>query len=111
MSDPGVIILLLAMAALAWLWFDSLKVRETAIHAVKAACNVEGLMLLDETVAIRGLKLSRDEDGHIKLQRSYDFEFSNTGNNRSKGSVVLLGNRIVIINVGSFLSPSVTTLH
>jgi len=111
MNDPGIIILLLAMAALAWLWFDSLKVREAAIHAVKAACNVEGLMLLDETVAIRGLKLSRDEDGHIKLQRSYDFEFSNTGNNRCKGSVVLLGNRIVIISVGSFLSPSVTTLH
>jgi len=111
MNDPGIIILLLTMVALAWLWFDRLKVREAAIHAVKATCNVESLMLLDETVAIRGLKLSRDEGGHIKLLRSYDFEFSNTGNNRCKGSVVLLGNRIVIVNLGSFLGPSVTTLH
>ena len=111
MYDTEIIFLLLAMGGFAWLWFDSLGVRVTAIQAVKTVCNSEDLMLLDDTVAIRGLKLARDEDGRIKLQRSYDFEYSITGNNRCKGSVVLLGNRIVIVNLGSFLGPSVTTLH
>lgn len=57
-------------------------------------------MLLDDTVSISGLKPARNEDGHIRLQRSYEFEFSDTGNNRRKGSVVLLGQRVVLFNVG-----------
>ncbi len=57
-------------------------------------------MLLDATVAISGLKLAREENGRLKLQRAYDFEYSDNGNNRLKGSVVLLGDQVVILNVG-----------
>ena len=57
-------------------------------------------MLLDDTVAIARLKPERDEDGHLKLKRVYDFEYSDTGDNRRKGSVVLLGRRVVMFNVG-----------
>ena len=39
-------------------------------------------MLLDDTVVIAGLKPARDEGGRLKLQRAYDFEYSDTGNNR-----------------------------
>jgi hypothetical protein len=101
-SMPSVEIILVALlGAFAWFWLDSLKVREAAIHAARAACDAEGLMLLDDTVAISGLKPVRDEDGHIKLQRAYDFEYSDTGDNRRKGSVVLLARRVVLLNVGS----------
>ena len=99
---PGLeIASILVIGGLAWLWFDSLKAREAAIHAARAVCVAEGLMLLDATVAISGLKPARDEDGRLKLQRAYDFEYSDNGNNRLKGSVVLLGDRVVILNVGS----------
>ena len=91
---------ILVIGGLAWLWFDSLKAREAAIRAARAVCVAEGLMLLDATVAISGLKPARDEDGRLKLQRAYDFEYSDNGNNRLKGSVVLLGDRVVILNVG-----------
>lgn len=91
---------LVAVAALAWLWLDSIKVREAAVAAARSACASEGLMLLDDTVSISGLKPARNDDGHIRLQRSYEFEFSDTGNNRRKGSVVLLGRRVVLFNVG-----------
>ncbi len=57
-------------------------------------------MLLDDTVSISGIRPARNDDGQIRLQRSYDFEFSDTGNNRRKGSVVLLGRRVVLLNVG-----------
>jgi hypothetical protein len=76
-------------------------VREAAIAAARAACVAEGLMLLDDTVAITGVKPARNAEGRIRLQRSYDFEFSDTGDNRRKGSVVLLGRRVVLFNVGS----------
>ena len=83
------------------MWLDSIKVREAAVAAAREACVAEGLMLLDDTVAITGVKPVRNAEGHIRLQRSYDFEFSDTGDNRRKGSVVLLGRRVVLFNVGS----------
>lgn len=105
------IISLLILAAIGWLWLDSLKAREIAVRAARAACIADGLMLLDDTVAISNLKPARDHDGHVKLQRAYDFEYSDTGNNRLNGSVVLLGHRVLILNVGPGLPPNVRTLH
>ena len=102
---------LVLLASTVWLWLDSLKVREVAVSAARAACTADGLMLLDDTVAIANLKLKRDDDGQVRLQRAYDFEYSDTGNNRLKGSVVLLGQRVTMLNVGLRLPPTVRTLH
>lgn len=105
------IIGIIILGALAWLWFDSLRAREAAVRAARAACAAEGLMLLDDTVAISNLKPARDDDGRLILQRAYDFEFSDTGDNRLKGSVVLRGHRVMLLNVGSGVAPAVRTLH
>ena len=91
---------LVVAAALAWLWLEIIRVRESAVASARDACATEGLLLLDDTVAIAGLKPARDASGRIKLQRSYDFEYSDTGNNRRKGSVVMLGRRLVLFNIG-----------
>ena len=102
---------ILLLGGLAWLWLDSLKAREAAIRAAREVCVSEGLMLLDDTVAISGLKPARDKDGRLTLQRAYDFEYSDTGNNRLKGSLVLRGRRLVIINVEMRIAPAARTLH
>jgi hypothetical protein len=47
---------ILLLAGIAWLWLDSLKAREAAIRAAREVCVAEGLLLLDDTVAISGLK-------------------------------------------------------
>jgi hypothetical protein len=109
---PSVEILsVVLLGAIAWFWLDSLGAREAAMKAARAACDAEGLMLLDDTVAISGLKAARDEDGRMRLQRVYDFEYSDTGNNRRKGSVVLLGRRVVLFNVGFRDTHLPDTLH
>ena len=102
---------ILVLAAIAWLWLDSLKVREAAVRAAKEICAAEGLLFLDDTVAISALRLRRGEDGTVRLQRSYDFEFSDTGNNRLKGSVVMLGHHLVVFNIGLRVVPQPRTLH
>ena len=99
------IILLLMCAGAVWLWLDSLKAREAAVAAAREACAVEGLLLLDDTVAIAALKLARNDNGHIQIQRAYNFEYSDTGNNRRDGSVVMLGRRVVLFNVGVRSAP------
>ena len=102
---------LLILGALAWLWLDSLQAREAAVTAARAACEAEGLLLLDATVSIASLKLARDEDGRLRLQRAYDFEYSDTGDNRKKGGLVLLGHRVIVLNVGLRPVPGGRTLH
>jgi uncharacterized protein DUF3301 len=102
---------ILMFGAIAWLWLDSMRAREAAVRAARAACTAEGLMLLDDTVAIAGLKPARDDYGHLKLQRAYEFEYTDNGNNRLPGSVVLLGQQVVILNVGFRMEPTVRTLH
>lgn len=105
------IIGILVLAGVAWLWLDSLKAREAAVRAAREVCASEGLLLLDDTVAISGLKPARADDGRVRLQRSYDFEYSDTGNNRLKGSVVMLGHRVSILNVAPRAAPEIGTLH
>jgi hypothetical protein len=87
-------ITLLLLAALVWLWFDSMRARERALQSGKRACKRDGLMFLDETVECVGLAFARDADGRLVLRRTYGFEFSDTGNNRRSGSIVMLGGEI-----------------
>lgn len=109
---PGFeLISLLLIAGVVWLWLDSLKARDSAIAAARNACQSEGLLLLDDTVAIASLKPVRDADGQLRLRRVYDFEYSDTGNNRRKGSMVLQGHRVLIVNIGLRLVPDERVLH
>lgn len=88
------LLLLLSLAALGWFWFDSLRALEVARNAGKRACNSAGVQFLDDTVAGIALALGRDESGHRRLRRTYRFEFSDTGDNRLEGRLVLLGARV-----------------
>ena len=105
------LILLAFFAALAWLWWDSMQAREAAVAAARAACLAEGLLFLDDTVGIAAIKPARDADGRLLLQRAYDFEFSDTGDNRVKGGVVMLGRRVMLLNLQPPTAATITTLH
>ena len=82
---------LAAVLAAATLWVDSLRAREHAVAAGRAACARYGLQFLDDTVAFARLRLGRDEGGRLRLRRTYVFEFSDTGDNRRQGAIVMLG--------------------
>jgi hypothetical protein len=90
---------LLLLAATGWLWFDSLKTREMAVSAAKASCNAEHCLLLDDTVAIMRVGLERNDNGVLRIRRIYGFEYSNTGNDRTAGSIVMAGSRVLVINL------------
>ena len=84
-------IALLLIVAGAFLWADSLKARERAVKAGRSACERYSLQFLDETVAFARMRLARDDEGQLKIARTYTFEFSDTGNNRRHGAIVMLG--------------------
>ena len=74
-----------------FLWIDSLRARERAVLAGRAACERYALQFLDDTVSFARLRLARDAEGQLRIARTYLFEFSDTGNNRRHGAIVMLG--------------------
>lgn len=106
------LILLGLFLALGWLWWDSMQAREAAVAAARAACEAENLQFLDDTVGIASLRPARNADGRPLLQRAYDFEFSDTGDNRVRGSVVTLGRRVILLRLlPQQQTATVTRIH
>ena len=82
---------IVAIVAGVLFWIDSLRARERALAAGRSACQRYGVQLLDETVQFARLRLARDDEGRVRLRRTYSFEFSDTGDNRRHGAIVMLG--------------------
>ena len=83
-------------------WMDSLRARERAVAAGRSACERYSLQFLDDTVAFTRLRLARDEEGQVKIKRTYTFEFSDTGNNRRHGAIVMLGGELQDLQLEPF---------
>ncbi len=92
--DTISLLLLLALAALGWFWVDSLHALEIARDAGRRVCQNANVQFLDDTVARVALGLVRDQSGRRVMRRTYRFEFSETGNSRLEGHLILLGNRV-----------------
>ncbi len=88
------LLFLFVLSASGWFWFNSLNALETARKAGKRACDEAHVQFLDDTVAGTAIALVRDRSGRRVLRRSYRFEFSETGNTRLEGQLVLLGGRV-----------------
>ena len=91
MWESAIIVLI---AAGVFFWIDSLRARERALAAGRSACARYGVQFLDETVVFARLRLGRDEAGQLCLRRTYTFEFSDTGDNRRHGAIVMLGGEL-----------------
>lgn len=92
-------VVFIALGCIAWLWYDTNRAREAGIRAARESCAREGVQLLDDTVAFRSLRPARNGKGRMVLRRVYDFEYSGTGNDRHRGSVMLLGDDVVMLDV------------
>ncbi len=94
---------LLVVIAIGWYWFDSVKVRDIVVAAARAECQSVRHQFLDDSVVLDKIRLMRDEDGRVRLGRTYFFEFSESGSDRRRGSVVMLGEQVVVVSVGLYL--------
>jgi Protein of unknown function (DUF3301) len=93
---------LLLIVALVWYWLDSLRALELARIAGKHACSDADVQFLDDTVARVKIELVRSESGRRELRRTYRFEFSETGNSRIEGRVILLGHKIESVTMDPY---------
>jgi len=107
MNFYWIISVLLVTGVGLWFWRDSLGAREQARAASSHACRQVNVQLLDDTVALERLGLRRDHDGRLKWERLYVFEFTDTGQRRQTGSVLLIGWRVEVLHMegGDLLLP------
>ena len=96
---------LVVLVASALLWLDSLRARERALGAGRDACRRYGLQFLDETVAIARIRLRRDDEGRVRIARTYTFEFTETGNTRRQGAIVMLGQQLSDVQMEPYSVP------
>jgi hypothetical protein len=92
-------LLILALAVLAWFWWDSLQKREIALAAARLASDKAGVQFLDASVALRKLSLRRDDNQRARFYREYAFEYSVEGDDRQQGRIWLLGPRVVSVTL------------
>ena len=95
------LLLILLIVAGAWFWWDSMNAREQAVNAAARACQQINVQLLDQTVALEGIKPTRNDEGRVVLRRIYGFEYSLERIERRKGRAILRGQRLEQVQLDS----------
>jgi hypothetical protein len=101
---PEVLGLLLLLSG-GWILWSNLKAREAANAAIRAACTAEGLLFLDDTVGLESIRPVRDDEGRVRIRWVYAFEYSDTGHNRRKGRVSLIGDTLAAVEIAPRPAP------
>lgn len=80
----------ISLGLLGWFWHDSLRAREKALGIARIKCIHYQVQMLDQTVSTVGVSLYWGDEG-LRLRRRYRFDYSDGGNDRYQGSLVLRG--------------------
>ena len=95
------IFLLILLGFVALLWHSASKSKEQAFAIAKRECAKQNLQLLDQTVVLDEARVRRDDTGWPTLWRCYRFDYTETGDARNQGLLLLNGTRLVRMDLGS----------
>lgn len=80
-------------------WLRARDLKQLAFVEAKKYCNNLDLALLDDSVALIGLKPVRNSRGSIQLSRTYQFDFTANGEDRYQGEIILAGRQVLQIKL------------
>jgi hypothetical protein len=103
----GEVLVLFVFGALGLFFFSAIRVREIAVQAVLHASKRDDFQLLDQSVHIQRMSLSRDTTLRWRIWRQYRFDYSYDGVERRQGHVMMLAKQVQAVVVSE---PS-QTLH
>jgi hypothetical protein len=95
------IFLLILLGFVALLWHSASTSKERAFAIAKRECAKQNLQLLDQTVVLDEARVRRDDTGWPTLWRRYRFDYTENGDARNEGLLLLNGTRLVRIDLGS----------
>jgi len=99
-------LLLLVLAGLgAFYWWQSGLFKGKARQLATEHCRQLDLQLLDQSMVITGFWPIRTSGGNLAFRRTYQFEFSSTGDRRYHGRLVLEGMTLKSIKLEAYKLP------
>lgn len=104
----GLFLLILLILSI-WLWRNSMMVREIALNEVRHICHESHLQLLDGGIYLRKIWPTRLENGHIGLLRFYHFDYTENGDNRLQGLVVMAADQLEYLQIEKNGQTVITT--
>jgi len=87
---PELLFLVLLLLVI-YAWHNGLAHREIAVRVSKDACQRRGFQLLDGSVHLSALALTRCANGNRCLRRRYRFAYSSDHIQRNSGVTILKG--------------------
>lgn len=102
---PTEFISVLILFGAIWYWLDGMRTKEIARQQGRHACNKAEVNFLDDTVAIKKVRLCRDGQGKLTIYREYQFEFASDGANRYRGEIIILGKKVKSIYLDPYRIP------
>lgn len=100
MIDSGLTILLLL--GLLWFWWDSRGVAELAIAAAMRSCDQHDVTFLNDTVGWKKIRLKRNRQGQVQIQRFYFFEFASDMQQQYTGEIIMLGHKVSKVSLDAY---------
>jgi hypothetical protein len=99
------LLLLILAGVIAVYWWQSGLFKGRARELAAANCRQLGLQLLDQSMVITAIRPVRDSSGRIEFRRTYQFEFSSTGDRRYQGQLVMQAMRLESIELEAYKLP------
>ncbi len=96
----GEVLVLFTLGASGLYFLSAIRVRELAIQAVAQASRRDDFQLLDQSVHIQRISVSRNASGSWRIWRQYRFDYSYDGVERRQGHVIMLAKQLQAVVVG-----------
>ncbi|WP_372982474.1 DUF3301 domain-containing protein [Marinobacter sediminum] len=101
----GTLFWLFTATFVVWYWWRAKAIKDFVLQAARRYCKSMDVMLLDDAVYLRGLWFKRDPEGRIRVWRRFLFDFTSTGEERYTGRIIMLGQRIMHMELDAHRIP------
>ena len=99
------LLLLVLAGVIAVYWWQSGLFKGRARELAAAHCQQLGLQLLDQSMVITAIRPIIGRGGRIEFRRTYQFEFSSTGDRRYQGELVMEAMQLKSIELEAYRLP------
>jgi len=99
------LLLLILVGVIAVYWWQSGLFKGRARELAAAHCRQLGLQLLDQSMVITAIRPVLGRGGRIEFRRTYQFEFSSTGDQRYQGELVMEAMHLKSIELETYKLP------
>ncbi len=89
------VFMIFAVVLLVLYWQAGMRAKEIAVRSAGNECTSSDVQLLDQTVHLIKVSMSRDSSKQWRVWREYQFDYTEDGQTRYRGRVTLLGPRLL----------------